>query len=128
MDPYDGRWPITSVPYNIGDQRWEQVRANLGYARSYADRMNLLAMLPHGELASSGYCLANPVKANPEYLVYLPFGGSVTVDLTASPNSLTVEWLLPSTGRTILGNPITGGGPRTLTAPPGPDAVLYIHR
>jgi hypothetical protein len=127
MDPYDGAWPIASVPYDVEDQRWEQVRTNLGYARSYADRMNLLAMVPHGELASSGYCLANPGGAKPEYLVYLPSGGSVTVNLSASPEALSVEWFLPATGRTIPGATIMGGTSRVLAAPPGPDAVLYIH-
>jgi len=103
MDPYDGAWPIASVPYNIEDPRWAQVRTNLGYARSYADRMNLLAMRPNGELASSSYCLANPVQANAEYLVSLPSGGSVTVNLSASAESLTVEWFLPATDEPSLG-------------------------
>ena len=127
MDPYDGAWPIASAPYNIEDPRWEKVRANMGYARSYADRMNLLAMLPHGELTSSGYALANPVKSGAEYLVYLPSGGSVTVDLSASPEALATEWFLPSSGRIVPGATIVGGGLRSLAAPPGPDAVLYIH-
>jgi len=128
MDPYDGAWPIASAPYDIADPRWEQIRKNLGYARSYADRMNLLAMRPHGELASSGFCLANPAAGRPEYLAYLPSGGSVTIDLSASPGPLAVEWFLPGTGRSIDGHPITGGASRTLTAPAGPNAVLYIRR
>lgn len=128
MDPYDGGWPIASVPYNVQDPRWEQVRTNMGYARSYADRMDILSMKPHSELASSGYCLANPAGAKPEYLVYLPSGGSVTVNLTTTSGSLAVEWFLPSTGRTVSGAVTTGGASRTLAAPSGPDAVLYIHR
>ena len=36
---------------------------------AYANRMDLVAMKPHGEIASSGYCLANPGE---EYLVYVP--------------------------------------------------------
>jgi len=127
MDPYDGAWPIASVPYDAKDPRWEQVRNNLGYARSYADRMNLLVMQPHGELASSGYCLANPVNAEAAYLVYLPSGGSVSVDLSGSREALSVEWFIPRTGRAIPGPTIMGGASRTLAAPAGPDAVLYIH-
>ena len=34
-------------------------------------------MAPRGDLASTGYCLANPGK---EYLVYIPEGGEVTVE------------------------------------------------
>jgi hypothetical protein len=84
-------------------------------------------MAPHGELASSGYCLANPVGPKPENLVYLPSGGSVTVNLSASPEALSVEWFLPASGRSTPGATIMGGTSRVLAAPPGPDAVLYIH-
>ena len=51
--------------------------------------MNLAAMTPRSTLASSRYCLADPGK---EYLVYLPDGGEVTVDLSAASGSLAVEW------------------------------------
>ena len=36
---------------------------------AYANRMNLSSMRPRGDLASSGYCLANPGE---EYLIYVP--------------------------------------------------------
>ncbi|HEV7596311.1 MAG TPA: DUF6298 domain-containing protein [Gemmatimonadaceae bacterium] len=127
MDPYDGAWPIASVPYSIRDPRWERVRANLGYARSYADRMNLIAMRPRSDLASSGYCLANPARSRAEYLIYLPSGGPVTVNLHASPGALAVEWFLPVSGRTISDRMILGGGYHAFAAPHGEDAVLYIH-
>lgn len=41
-------------------------------------RTNLASARPDGELASTGFCLADPGR---EYLVYLPQGGEVTVDL-----------------------------------------------
>ena len=40
----------------------------MGMTLAYANRMNLVAMRPR-EIASSGYCLANPGE---EYLVYVP--------------------------------------------------------
>ena len=43
----------------------ENARQAMGLTRRCANRMNLTEVVPHGELASSGYCLANPGK---EYL------------------------------------------------------------
>ena len=125
MDQYDGSYVVQGG--NPNDPRWEPLRLNLGYALTYANRMNLVAMTPHGELASTGYCLANPVAQGGEWLVYLPSGGSVTVNLAAAVGSLTVEWFSPSTGQTTAGGSTTGGASRTFTAPGGGDAVLYIH-
>jgi len=125
MDQYDGSYVVQGG--NPNDPRWEPLRLNLGYALTYANRMNLVAMTPHGELASTGYCLANPVAQGGEWLVYLPSGGSVTVNLAAAVGSLTVEWFSPSTGQSTAGGSTTGGASRTFTAPGGGDAVLYIH-
>ncbi|MBM4083536.1 MAG: hypothetical protein FJ272_02005 [Planctomycetes bacterium] len=55
-------------------------------------------MTPRNDLASTQYCLADPGK---EYLVYLPEGGEVTVDLTAASRTLAVEWFNPRTGAAV---------------------------
>jgi hypothetical protein len=89
----------------------------------YANKINLAAMVPHNNLASTQYCLANPRK---EYLVYLPSSGSVTVDLSAASGMLDLEWFDPTTGITMAGETITGGANRSLTSPFSSDAVLYI--
>jgi hypothetical protein len=128
MDPYDGNYEPTKGHYDLSDPRWELVRSNLGYARTYANRMNLVAMQPRDQLASTGYCLANPVSPGAEYLVYLPTGGTVTVNLGATSGTLTVEWFDPSTGQTSAGGTTTGGASRLFTAPTGGDAVLYLHQ
>jgi len=104
----------------------ESIRESMGYTLRYADKMNLAAMTPRGNLASTRYCLANPVARGAEYLVYLPSGGTVTVDLSASPGELTVAWFNPSTGVTIYEGMTTGGAERSFTAPFGGDAVLHI--
>ncbi len=101
----------------------EDTRRNLGYALRYAERMNLAATTPRNELASSGYCLANPRK---EYLVYLPDGGAVTVDLGAVKGPLTVEWMHPVKGTITSGEATAGGAKRQFKAPFAGDAVLYI--
>ena len=124
MDGYDGSPGVGDPIYNPNDPIWEQIRTNMGYARSYALRMDLAHALPSVTLASSGYCLAVPGS---EYLVFLPGGGSVNVNLTGVSGSRAVEWFNPGTGLTTAGAPVTGGGTVTLTAPFSGMAVVYIH-
>jgi hypothetical protein len=127
----DGYNSVAGHPFGNPSTDWYSsafvsLRQNLGYIRTYANKMNLLAMVPHGELASTGYCLANPSQANAEYLVYLPSGGTVTIDLRSTSGSLSVEWFNPSTGGTTTGGSVAGGANRSLTAPFSGDAVLYL--
>ena len=70
MDPYDGAStgrgaPVGYDPNNANDV---SIRRNLGYALSYARRMNLAAITPRGDLNSTGYALANPAASGAEYL------------------------------------------------------------
>jgi hypothetical protein len=105
------------------DPYWDPLRDAMGRTRACAERMNLAAAVPHGELASTGFCLADPGR---EYLVYLPQGGEVTVDLSAALGSLGTEWLHPAAGTTVRAEPTAGGGRRTLRSPWPDDAVLYL--
>jgi hypothetical protein len=107
------------------DPYWDTIRDAMGRTRAYATRMNLAAAVPHGELATSGYCLANPGQ---EYLVYLPKGGEVTVDLSAAAGAFAVEWMDAEKGITAPGVSVTGGVKRTLTAPFRGDAVVYLRK
>ncbi|MBM3334472.1 hypothetical protein FJY63_07405, partial [Candidatus Sumerlaeota bacterium] len=90
--------PIFMDPYRRGvldrgpDDQWEPVRRAMGVTRRLAEQVNLSAMTPRKELARSGYCLADPGR---EYLIYLPQGGEVTVDLSAATGDLAVEWMDP---------------------------------
>jgi len=78
--------------------------------------------VPRPDLASSGYCLAGT-----EYLVFLPTGGSVSVDLSVVSGSRTVEWFNPANGQTTAGGTVAGGSTLNFTAPFSGMAVLYIH-
>jgi hypothetical protein len=120
MDPYDG-----AVLGNRFDPQWEPIRRNLGYARRLAGRLDLAAMSPRNELASTSFCLADPGNA---YVVYVPTGGKATVTLRETLARFAVEWFNPSTGRTIAGQPVDGGADREFTAPFDGDAVLYLSR
>jgi hypothetical protein len=85
-------------------------------------------MTPRPDLCSSGYCLANPAASGAEYLVYLPTGGSVSVNLSGASGALSVEWFNPSNGTAIEGGTTSGGSIHFFTAPFQGDAVLYIHQ
>ena len=128
MDPYDG-----GVLGKKLDPQWEPVRKSLGATLRLASRLRLAAMTPQGKLASSGYCLAGNTGRGMEYLVYLPKGGEVSVDLSAGRGALSVRWITPEEGRvqsssirSSIAPKIEGGGRRTLTAPFPGDAALWL--
>ena len=120
MDPYDG-----AVLGNRFDPHWEPIRRNLGHALRLASRLNLAAMTPQDNLASTKYCLADPGKA---YVVYIPSGGKVKVALGEAKSRFAVEWIHPSSGKAIAAGAVTGGADHEFTAPFDGDAVLYLSR
>jgi hypothetical protein len=138
MDPYLVEYPrekrnlcvsptngICSGP----DPRYDNLRDNLGYTLKYSRKVNLALVTPHGSLSSTGYCLAQTPPVGAEYLVYAPSGGAFTMDLSAMPASrmLAVEWLNPTTGATIVKDPIrSGSSTQSFTPPFSGDAVLYL--
>lgn len=118
MDPYDG-----SVLRAGADRRWEPIRTAMGQTRRVAERIRLAAMRPENAIASTTYCLAAPGQ---EYLVYLPDGGVVSVDLSAAPGHLSVEWFDPASDRWRSGPRVSGGARREFTAPFAGAAVLLL--
>jgi PKD repeat protein len=73
--------------------------------------------------SSTAYCLAN---IGQEYVIYLPDGGSVTVDLSDATGTLNVEWYNPKDGTYHDEGTVTGGGSESFTPPFSGDAVLHI--
>jgi Protein of unknown function (DUF4038)/Putative collagen-binding domain of a collagenase/Family of unknown function (DUF6298) len=138
MDPYLVHYPrenrnlIHGPVSGIGsepDARWENFRNTLGDILRYSRKVNLANVTPRSTLCSTHYCLAETPSAGAEYLVYAPSGGSLTVDLSAMPNSrmLAVEWFNPATRKAISQRPIAAGSSsQSFTAPFSGDAVLYL--
>jgi hypothetical protein len=100
-------------------------RKAMGQARRLADRMNLAAMAPHDDLASTRYCLANP---GTEYLAYAPDGGEISLDLTSAEGQFTVEWVHPVTGVITPGRSVQGGTRQSFKPPYSGDVALHIVR
>jgi hypothetical protein len=118
MDPYDKDSVWEPLPGYA-----EDVRRSLGETRRWGERVNLDEMTPHNDLASTKFCLANPGF---EYLVYLPKGGTVTVDLSRVRGEFAVEWQNATTGKGTKAGTVSGGARRELKPPFDGDAVLYL--
>ncbi len=104
---------------------WRAGRAAMGQTRRLAERTNLTNLVPHPELASSRFCLADPGN---EYVVYLPNGGEVTLDLTTASGSFKAEWIPPTQGTPQAAPVILGGSKRTLAPPVPGDMALHLWR
>jgi hypothetical protein len=121
MDPYDG------VTFGAGEvSKWEPLRRAVGQTRFWAGRINLAAMTPQPELASTGYCLADLNSSRPELLVYVPEPGPVRVNLQSVDRRLRIEIFETESGRLIQPpSTVTGGWLEWAAAGPGP-CLLHL--
>ncbi len=74
-----------------------------------------------GEMAVA---LAEPGRV---YVIYLPHGGDVTVDLSGVEGALAVRWFNPRSGDTTRGEEICAGAKRLFQPPFEGDAVLCLE-
>ena len=68
---------------------FEAARYAMGDTLHYAEKMNLIAMQPHGELSSTGFVLSNP---GVEYLILQPGGAADPFTVKLEPGTYSVEW------------------------------------
>jgi hypothetical protein len=115
---------LKDLPFAPDDPGYVASRRALGHTRHFAERMNLGAMTPSREVASTKYCLANSGR---EYLVYQPDNGPFEVALTQSVFS--VEWFNPADGKSEHGDPVQAPRAKVRFIPPWVSAaVLYLKR
>ena len=120
MDPYDG-----VVLGEEFDPKYEPLRKALSHTRTFAEKMDLIKMLPKPELSTTRYSLANP---GTEYLIYNP-GPDKTFTVTLEPADYSYEWFDTTKGKVVsTGNINAKSQTQSFTAPIGPDAVLYLKR
>jgi hypothetical protein len=65
--------------------------------------------------SSSDYVLAKPGSV---YAIYLPTGGSASLDLSGASGTFNVTWFNPRTGESTVGGTVTGGSVVNLGSPP----------
>ncbi|MCH5376215.1 MAG: DUF6298 domain-containing protein [Planctomycetes bacterium] len=120
MDPYDG----AVLSHGYDDQRCDPIRRAMGYALDWSRRVDLAAMTPHGELASTKYCLANP---GVEYLIYCP-ADAKTISVTLPAGRFAVLWFDVSRGKESKEPPFThADAERKFAVPIAGDALLHLR-
>ncbi len=71
--------------------------------------------------------VAGQGKRGMEYVVYIPKGVEVTVNLADAKGNLTAEWLDPVSGTRTSHGQADAGGKRTFASPKPGDAVLWLQ-
>ena len=123
----DGAAPTPDVPGAPRGFDWyEPARWAMGDTRRYADRVDLLAMEPRPDLASSGFVLANPGR---EYLALQPVPGTA-LSVAAEPGRYAVEWWNVVDRERCAGDPVIATDSGVRLVPPfatAAPAVLYLR-
>ncbi len=103
------------------------VAPDVGVAQRFFrdDVENFGALVPHDELVSGSRAALSAVPGV-EYVVYMPSGGTVSVNLSAVSGSVSGTWLNCITGATQSAGTTTGGGSRSFSAPSSGDWTLHL--
>jgi hypothetical protein len=112
------------------DRSWDYCRIALEFfAREkfpLAKMTNADELVGNSKYDNSVYCLAQPGVL---YLVYLPAGGAVPLDLAGARGEFTVRWFNPREGGALQpGATVRGGGKAVLTAPTADDWLAVVRR
>ena len=121
---------INCEDWRTRDVMWNQTRRALEFFHKY---LPFWKMVPDDTLVSAekAYCFARPGHI---YAIYLPSGGTTSLDLGNSSATFTVQWFNPRRGEGILplsDATITGPGPAAIGQPPkdtDKDWVALIKR
>jgi hypothetical protein len=113
-------------PYDRPVSVWEPAWTQLGGARAFMELLPFWEMEPHNELVVDGraFCLAKPGHV---YALYLPTGGTITVNLTSNA-TFEAAWWNPANGKEggFQNMTTVRGGRQSLDAPGGGDWALRI--
>jgi hypothetical protein len=95
-------------------------------ARTFLESLPFYEMEPCNELLpdDTNYCLAKPGEV---YAIYMPNGGSATVDLSDVSGEFETKWFNPRTGDVGQHTPTVGGDARLFEAPTQEDWALVIE-
>jgi hypothetical protein len=94
-------------------------------ARQFVENMPFNSMSPCNALIS-GQARVCFGKNGDVYAVYLPAGGSVSINLNGVGGNFNVTWFNPRTGSSSNAGSVAGNGVRSLTAPDSQDWVVKL--
>ncbi len=86
--------------------------------------LNWWEMQPENERVDNGFCLSRDVI---DYVIYLPDGGVVNVDLRENVGIYLAKWFNPQTGSYNDTQKVVGGSMHRYQSPYDDDAVLLLH-
>ncbi|MEV4319509.1 hypothetical protein [Actinocrispum sp. NPDC049592] len=102
---------------------FEPARHAMGDTRRYAETIDLISMMPRGDLTSTGYALADP---GAEYLILHPGGGTFTA--TVASGTYAVGWHDITSRSTSTGERLTVANDEPTTFTTTGPAVLHLKR
>ena len=105
------------------DPQHNPTRRAMGLARRLSDRVDLASLTPRPELASTGYCLADPGKT---YLAYQPDREKQAFRLTLESGRYQIEWIDCADGRTMPAGHLRAEGGGTRLTPPFKGAAIAL--
>jgi len=110
-------------------ESYEPARYAMGDTRRFAEKMDLIAMEPRGDLTSTGYALANP---GTEYLVLQPGEAADPFTVRLEAGAYDVQWYSVGTRETVEANKLAVESPGDIRFTPpfasaGP-VVLYLKQ
>ena len=104
---------------------FDLIRFNMGYAKLLSERIDMVSMIPHPELSSTGFCLSS----DKEYVVYLPeTSAEATLDISGSEGQFSVEWIDAYSGNITIGADITAGTSQQFLSPYGNYSILVLQK
>ena len=87
------------------DRMWDYTRITLEFWQKHVP---FWEMTPADSLVSeNAWCLA---KTGESYLVYLPYGGTATIDLQNASGEFVTNWFNPRAGGDMIKGPVIQGG------------------
>ncbi len=119
MDTYEGKVLGKVRPQD------DSPRRAIGEALTLSRMIDLAKSTPRNDLASTGYCLAEPGVS---YIVFAPEGGKISLDLIAASGDFIAEWIDPVAGTRSPAGPVGGGARHSFSAPSDTAVVLFLQR